>query len=49
MKCQILLPTKNKKKYFEMSSAEIFTQHCVENDAVQKLTVSFPHSICLLI
>ena len=27
MKCQILFSRKNKKKYFKMSSAEIFTQH----------------------
>ena len=27
MKCQILLSGDNKKKYFKMSSAEIFTQH----------------------
>ena len=27
MKCQILFSRKNKKKYFKMSSTEIFTQH----------------------
>ena len=27
MKCQILFSRKNKKKYFKMVSAEIFTQH----------------------
>ena len=27
MKCQILFSRKNKKKYFKMSSAEIFSQH----------------------
>ena len=27
MKCQILFSGKTKKKYFSMSSAEIFTQH----------------------
>ena len=27
MKCQILFSRKNKKKYFKLSSAEIFTQH----------------------
>ena len=29
MKCQILFSRKNKKNYFKMSSAEIFTQHAV--------------------
>ena len=29
MKCQILFPGKFKKKYFEMSSAETFTQTAV--------------------
>ena len=27
MKCQILFSRKNKKKYFELSTAEFFTQH----------------------
>ena len=27
MKCQILFSLKNKKKYFKISSAEIFTLH----------------------
>ena len=27
MKCQVLFTGKNKRKYFNMSSAEMFTQH----------------------
>ena len=30
MKCQIQFSGKNKKKYFKMSSAEIFTQHATK-------------------